>query len=370
MHKYLVLGLLILVGCTQNPQKKSPIELSKELELKSGQLIGSADFGTLTPGQNKVMTLKIKNNGDENLTGPATISGTDFSIIYQSGCTLLKVGGFCTLKINFDSRGKAPGNYLENIQLDSVLIPVSAEIEAPVQISAVNFTPSSINYGSVTVNDKISKSLTVKNTGNTVLNSQVQVSSDFSILYDSCSGKNIAPSKTCSVKIYFSGEGKSGLISGTLDYASSSVALSAEVLVPVLTEQLNVSPSSLSDIIYTEGESSKIITLTLSNSGNVSLTPQMRWLNNQNLVNAQIIYNQCQSELLPNRSCIIKINLPAPANNTNLSQTLEFAKDAGSALVSIPMNLKGAIVVNQLLTLIPERNSFGNSYRRNFCTLY
>lgn len=195
MHKYLVLGLLILVGCTQNPQKKSPIELSKELELKSGQLIGSADFGTLTPGQNKVMTLKIKNNGDENLTGPATISGTDFSIIYQSGCTLLKVGGFCTLKINFDSRGKAPGNYLENIQLDSVLIPVSAEIEAPVQISAVNFTPSSINYGSVTVNDKISKSLTVKNTGNTVLNSQVQVSSDFPFCMIVARAKILLPAK-------------------------------------------------------------------------------------------------------------------------------------------------------------------------------
>lgn len=81
---------LFLLSCSRQEDSKStkvapavPDEMTKEYELKAGELQSVADFGEIKYNEVKILNLKIKNTGDEIITGPAVSETPDFSIIYQ-----------------------------------------------------------------------------------------------------------------------------------------------------------------------------------------------------------------------------------------------------------------------------------------------
>lgn len=109
-----LIGLLLMtISCSQDKQiiKTEPDSVLEYLA-GVGIFTGTGNFGELKKVDSKILTLKINNNGDESLVGPPSIDNSNFSIIYQSGCSLISPKKTCTLKVLFDAKGKTRGKVI------------------------------------------------------------------------------------------------------------------------------------------------------------------------------------------------------------------------------------------------------------------
>lgn len=244
MKRLVILSLfLILAACSKDAEKhtdKPVLESNAEWFVGEGQFNGSLEFGDITSGQNKIITVVVKNVGTGVLAGPPSISSNDFKILYQN-CEILPVSKSCVIKIGFNPAEKSNDVYSAVVNLGSSEAEVTAAVNLPESnnelqtlLNGIPVQDDLINFGLVKYNQAVIKSIAIKNNHETQKNSLGNIrlsslTSPFVINYDSCSGKVLKNKASCFVKVSLNGAGKSGLVSDTLIYGDLSLQLSAVV---------------------------------------------------------------------------------------------------------------------------------------------
>lgn len=340
MKKFIVLAMSIgfLSACSPSHNSSNPAEAPIDISLAPAQVTGSGDFGIFTePQGTKIVTLRIKNDGTESLTGPASVDSSNFSLIYQSNCATLAVGKTCTVKISFDANNKTPQVYTGHLVLGTEQVDLTAEVQAPAPPPAlVSFLVNNaaipgdlLDFGSVAEKSTVIKTISLKNTGGQVLSDQVIVSPPFSLIYDACSNKNLALNSSCSVKVSLSSQAGSGAVSGSLTYNSQTLSLQGDIQAPVVIAQnANVvslyngvefsaaAPANLGNLTLNQGY---LYIFYLKNTGTGSGE-----LSDISLTAGSILYNNCPASLGANKSCQIRISLSPTATGAQ-SSSLNFS---------------------------------------------
>lgn len=358
--KKIILGLatlFLLTSCSQDKASEKLKDQVIEIRAGVGIVTGSGDFGELGPKDSKVLTFKITNSGDAPLVGPPSIDNSDFQIIYQqSSCSSIAPKKYCSLKVAFDAKGKTPGqSYSANLNLDSAFVALTGSVQAPAPIAQApegeELLPipkymsgsaeiSSLDFGAITAKQSVLKSFTIKNMGALTTNSAVSLSnSNFSISYDTCSNKPLAPGKSCSLKVSLSGAGKSGDVASSLIYEGVSLSLIGNVTAPSTPSGEGSSGAMANVVFLYEGEQlvsppsinagnlvgndAKQLIVYAKNIGNLSTVSQTASLDNPNF---SLLYNQCQNKILaPNGSCQMRIIFSASGKAENIyASTLSF----------------------------------------------
>lgn len=358
---------LIATSCSQKPESQ-PLEDFKpegqilSFEAKAGTTTGNGSIGIVPPNSSKLATISIKNTGDEPLIGPPTLSSSDFTLVYQNNCTNVTPGKTCQIKFSFTSTGKNPGLYESFIMMDTVSIPISAQIEVPPSTKKIEYLLSaavieSMDFGQMTDTQSVLKTLTIKNNGSAAINSTVEISNaNYILSYDSCSNKNLAPKAQCSVKLNFNATGKSGVVAANLIYAEALLPLSAQV--ETITPGANSNLQGLSgntaitnvDFGVMESNQTKQSVITIKNSGTGS-SPALTVASSS--ADFPIIYNQCTNKILaPNGSCQIRVAF----NSASRTGLYEGVVSINSLSINFKAQVTGA-VVHPALVVTPNNLS-------------
>lgn len=322
MKKLLILSFLFLSACSKDSPNKtvSPENVNTHWYAGVGQFNGSLDFGNLTAEQNKILTVTIKNVGDSTLSGPVTVGGSDFYLAYQNCGTLLP-GKTCSVKVGFNSQGKLNQSYSTNLTMGDQSALVFASVDLPVVATELEVTVggtvvNSLEFGTIKFDQSVIKTVVITNKGKDKGPFVVEKSGNgFVISYDSCSGKEILPTKSCTLKISLSGAGKSGEITDTLTFGNLELPMTALVKnlptvaleesdVKVLVNSLAVNPGAV-DLGTWNLRQTKILNLYLKNEGTdkgVIEEPEIP----QDL---QLAFNNCEPGkiLNPKSSCLMKL---------------------------------------------------------------
>lgn len=328
--KNIILFLVLLVGCSQQNSSNNVSPDLVEFEATDEVLEGSGNYGDLTD-TTKILTFSIKNTGLTPLVGPAMLEdSSNFEIIYQpSSCNNVLPTKTCSIKVAFDAKGKSAGPYTTKLNLDRVFVSLSANVLAPVTETSVEFRIGSTvitsqNFGNLQGTQSVQKTIYIKNTSSKAQNLPASISTpDFNFIYDSCSNKNVGAGASCLVKINFSAEGKSGPISSSLMYGTSSLPLTATVNssdmgnVEYASESIIVESINYGDV--TPG-TSILKTVVIKNTGLAPVNFPVN-LTGSGYVK---IYDMCSNRnIAPQGKCIVKINYlipPTPGENLgNLS---------------------------------------------------
>jgi hypothetical protein len=147
------------------------------LEPPTGDTLLSANkliFPNLTPGSTFVRPLTIRNTG----LGPVTISGLPISGVDAANFTILEdtfsgtpllPGQSCTVQVQFDTTGAAPGaktalmTLLDDVA-GTVKIPLLGGVVTQPQVF-LTATPAAINFPDTAVNDSVTRLVTITNEG-------------------------------------------------------------------------------------------------------------------------------------------------------------------------------------------------------------
>lgn len=332
----IALGLSIL-SCSKND-----INLNKEdvleFNLKSANIspdplqIGDVEFQ-----KNKLMTFIIENNGDEILEGPVGIVGDGYSILNQIGCEYIKVKNTCIVKVFFNGKNLNAGIKNANLALNenvSFNLSLNMKEEKIENLEeSISVSTEILDFGTLTQKQSVLKNVIITNTSKKTLNKEITISSPWTIASDGCSNKNLAPKKTCVVKVLLSGSSTpdGGNISGVLSYGllSPTVELLANIQTENQTGQLgNVialynnievteqNPANLGDI---KQGGTVIINIFLKNIG-VASTP----ISNINFSEPiRLISTTCSASLGVNRTCFVKgLFSPVEQQNESLNVTV------------------------------------------------
>ncbi len=212
---------------------------------------------------------------------------------------------------------------------------------------AVSLSAASLNLGSEPVGTTSpAQSVTVTNSGNANLTfaaGAVTISgtnqADFKVSADSCSGQTVTAGNTCSVSVTFTPSVASSE-SATLNFADNAanspqtVSLSGTGTTPEPTAA--VAPTSLTFGSQAQGTTSAAQTVTLSNSGNASLSIAS--------ITASANFSEsdnCGSSLGAGNNCAISVTL-APTTTGTLTGTLTVTDNSnGTANSTQTVSLSG-----------------------------
>lgn len=341
MFKWLLVGVFFLTACSKNENKSIPEQIIY-YEAGVGITTTSGDFGQVGPTSSKVVTFSIKNTGDAPLQGPPSIDNANFSIIYQNGCASVAPNKSCLVKVAFDAKGKSPGVYESNLNLDSFFLELSAEIPAPVapapEVIQVQYQPSStgspiseIDFGTLQGNQSATKTFYIKNVSTVSLNQAVSFPSNYNVSYDMCSNRVVGVGKSCMIKVTLSAQGKSGNQDASLSYAGASFSLKGNVqateLPPTVTPVLDVDYLVSNQIVTTVdyGEisptGSKLVSINLKNTGNVTLNEAVILTGEYDL-----IYDTCSSKAIGvNKTCQVRVALSGAGKSGTVAGNVAFA---------------------------------------------
>lgn len=210
----------------------------------------SVNFGSISVGATADQTVTVKNTGTGTLSGNAS-AAAPFSIVSGSPYSLA-AGASQVVTIRYSPTAVGTNN-----QSVSFTGGNGATVQATAQaaaLPAISATPSSVNYGTVTVGATADQTITIKNTGGGTLSGSASVAAPFSIVsgspYSLASGQSqnvvvrysptVAGSSSQSVS-FTGGNGASTLLSATavnpptisvnptsLNFGSISVGSSAD----------------------------------------------------------------------------------------------------------------------------------------------
>lgn len=303
------------------------------------------DFGVVEDTASKILTINVINDSTEILTGVPHLSNTNFSIVV-SNCQDLAPGKSCVIKLYFDSRNKLDNLYTANISFGSALSLVQAEIIRPQPVQDLAFFNrtaqlSSLNIGTINYNNSLIKSITIKNLGNTTINDVLSLSNNnFSIIYDTCSNRNLAPNKNCQFKFFMTGRGKSGIVNADITYGNKTLTLTttvkpfdtvaeenSEIVLLYNNVNHNQTPIDLGTLnLGTYSDFKFIYKNTGTGAGRISS------INLDSVL--QIVQNNCSGQIIyPNETCTVRTKLLSQAKgtfNTLISSDIEYGVNSQS----------------------------------------
>lgn len=185
-------------------------------------------------------------------------------------------------------------------------------------------------------------SLTFKNTSSSVASLPPATGSGasvFKVALNRCI--NVAPNKSCQITY----APPRNIDLGTYVFILSGMEINYQVIRqdangPVIipdVESLEITPSSLAPIQFALGEKKKTVSLSVKNTGNVSVVPSVGWSSN---VAVKFSVNRCSSSLAPNKTCTMSLSIPAPPESQEWTQDLQVYVGA-SLKDSLPLVIRG-----------------------------
>lgn len=330
MKKHLFKSTLIFLAiinfsCSKNsnniPKNPETSNSDKVWVTGDGQVNGNVDFGEIVPGTNKIVSLTIKNVGNTTISASPVVSG-DFILVYQSNCVNLAPEHSCLTKIAFSSIGKPEGTYSGQItmgdysgSLSAIVLPQTTSADLSVKVNSQEVTDN-IDFGSLNYRESVIKTLNVKNNGDAAENITTNLPTNFTTVYDNCSGNTLHPKTNCFLKLYLSGQGKDGSVNDSITIGSKTLSVSAQVegrgesvennshLISLVDAQ-SLETNGVMDLGTVNTSSKLLKTVFLKNIGS-DQTPVL----SVSTSSGTFLYNQCSSALNPNQSCKIQISLP------------------------------------------------------------
>lgn len=286
-----------------------------------GQVNGNLDLGEVDYGSSKLITLIIKNDSSNSIASSPTVSG-DFELVYQRGCENLAPNQSCLVKIFFSSLNKSSGQHTGELIFGNYSGTLSAVVGAinssplSVRVNSVELTDT-LDFGALNYRESVIKTLVIKNN-----NSQASLvdlslpSSMFTSVFNSCNGRPLAPKTSCFIKMFFSGQGKEGIINEPLIIDGREISVMVEVEsrsesiqnnsnLVLLVDDDSLDFSSTADLGTLNTNSRVNKNIFLKNNGDDD-TPLL----NVSISDASVVINQCNVVLRPTQSCRIQISLP------------------------------------------------------------
>ncbi len=218
----------------------SPIEAnltgSGIVQPQIGVIPGSHDFGTIVVGEDSLQTFTIANTSGFTLEGAISVSSgeTHYSIVSGGGNYSLPVGESTDVEVRFapQSAGRQTGTLQVTHNGSNPASPINAPLMGTgVRLPEITLSPTSYDYGIVTVGNDSGHVFTITNSGGGALKGVVSILSDgglFSI--DSGSGSySLTAGQTKSVTVLYV-PGAAGDHSGTLrvTHTGSNIATPLE----------------------------------------------------------------------------------------------------------------------------------------------
>ena len=183
----------------------------------------SLDFGSVNVGKKVTKTLKIMNNGTGDLVITLSgLEGTDFSIQGSSSVTI-KAKKSCSLKVLCIPTSGGLKTAILKIQSndpDTPTLEISLTATLPATTPDISVAQTSLDFGSVKVGKKVTKTLKIGNngTGDLVMTLSGLEETDFSI--QGSSSVTIKSKKSYTLKVLFTPK-SAGLETATLEITSN-----------------------------------------------------------------------------------------------------------------------------------------------------
>lgn len=216
-------------------------------------------------------SVTLSNTGTRTIHITGTQTTSDFTA--ASTCATLVSGASCILTVTFTPQ--SPGSRISALEISSDASTALDFISlfGTANPSTLNFSPASLNFGTVLVGNASTLLVQVTNSGHTAATfNGVTATGDYSVTGDCpAPGNTLAANTSCNLQVIFTPT-KSGTRNGTLSVASSLSTLPLTVPLTGAGAQshLQVAPASL-DFGSLALAASANLTITLSNTGNAPI---------------------------------------------------------------------------------------------------
>jgi hypothetical protein len=172
---------------------------------------GSYDFGIVELNRGGQQTgLNVQNVGVDWVQLSTQITGPDANAFWFAwdGCGggNFSPGSTCGLGVQFNP--SEPREYHATLKVSAGGVDFTAELSGTGGLRQVTATPNPVDFGTATVGESVTRSVTMQNTGNVFFQSMVAIPvggdvGAFRLLEDNCSMRALAPTVSCKLKIRF-----------------------------------------------------------------------------------------------------------------------------------------------------------------------
>ena len=207
--------------------------------------------------------------------------------------------------------------------------------------------PGSGDFGTQRVNTTATRTVTIKNNG---LASSLPITStalsgpgaaNYAIGTDPCAGAAIASGATCSVDVSFT-PGSEGALAASLDLIDSGAAHSVPLAGTGGQSGLTATPAVVNFLNHNVSTTSPEQTLTLKNTGPVSLNVSNLAISGANAAEFAISRNGCTAAVSSGDTCTVGLKfLPGATGARNAS--LDITTDAPGGSNTVPLTGTGTI---------------------------
>jgi P pilus assembly chaperone PapD len=235
-------------------------------------------FGSTLVGTSASRSITLTNMGTGTVSvSQVSVSSAAFAFSGFSGAVTLGAGQSLPFTVSFTP--SAPVSATGNLTVisNATNSPATIALSGTGVQSQISVTPSSVGFGSVTTGTTNTQTLTISNPGTANLTVMKATMSGTDFAYSGLTlPLTIAPGASSSCAVSFAPT-TSGIRSGTLTLANNSGTPSMAVSVTgtgvAQALQLSASPTSLSfGSLFTGSSTTKVVTLTNSGSGSLSLS--------------------------------------------------------------------------------------------------
>ena len=294
--------------------------------------VSSLNFGVVAPNSLTYKVLTVKNLGSVVAPMVSSISGSGFLINSNSCGSSLAIGKTCSVRISFTS-GAAPVSnetFSGVLSIGSGNIPLSSSLMGiplfdKITVYDGNLETENLDYGLNAPNINVSKILKVSNEGTTTITPVITIDGNkFSIISNSCS--SLAPGANCSVRIQFSsgaGSYQEEEYTGTTKVGSKNYPMVGRVqaqtppLIKFSVDSVSVTSLNYGQITTIQAPVQK--TIVISNVGGSMLNPSSAILSGDSGFTFAPSNGCLSKALLPNTSCIIKVNFASSSQGVKNS---------------------------------------------------
>jgi hypothetical protein len=172
---------------------------------------GSYDFGLVELNRGGSQSgFNVQNVGVDWVSLSTQITGPDAGAFWFSwdGCGggSFSPGSTCGLGVQFNPT--EPREYHATLRVSAGGVDFTAELSGTGGLRQVTATPNPVDFGTATVGESTTRSVTLQNTGNVFFQSMVAIPvggdvGAFRLIEDGCSMRVLAPTVSCKLKVRF-----------------------------------------------------------------------------------------------------------------------------------------------------------------------
>ena len=227
----------------------------------------SLDFGTVDVGSTADRTFTITNNGTGTLAGTVTESCDHYQVVSGGGAYSLAPAAVRTVTVRFAPT--ASGTHACTVNLGAAACTDVSCSGTAVDVTACDVNPTSLDFGSVSVQSTVDRTFTITNNGTGTLAGSVTESCDHYQVVSGGGAYSLAPAAVRTVTVRFAPTA-SGTHACTVDLGVSACSDVACTGTATDVIACDVSPASL-DFGNVDIGSLADLTFTITNNGTASV---------------------------------------------------------------------------------------------------